>query len=137
MKIGTIYDRPDSTLVRVEPWPDMSFGASIDILHTRVQFRDDFPVGVMVRHGNHFTHPAIAREWANAILKACDIADAMIAPTQCALCAHVGPCLFDGEAYCCVDETNCQERQQAQRESTIDTCEEPPIGPQMPPDDWL
>ena len=59
--------------------------------------------------------------------------------TECDLCYHVGLCVFDGETYVCADETDCQERQLAQRDDA-DTYE-PPIGPQMPPDEeyeeWL
>lgn len=77
MKIETVYDRPDSKLIRVYPWPDEPFTADVTVLEQRQSLSERYPVGVFVYYGRHAQTPASAREWANAILAACDIADAI------------------------------------------------------------
>lgn len=79
MKISKKFDNNNSTFIEVEPWPDCSFAARVNVLHQKTSF-DDWrpPVGVFIRYGAEWTTVQFAREWAEAILKACEIADEMI-----------------------------------------------------------
>lgn len=141
MKIETTVDNVGFRVIDLVPWPDVRNSSDVSIIQTKRDEHGNPISDVVIRYGRSQVSVEDARIWANAILTACNIADGIACGTYsnatCALCYHVGPCLFDGEADICADEMNCQERQQAQRTSAIDTNPEPPIGPQMSPDEWL
>ena len=76
MKVQREEDNSLFTLIKIKPWPEIAFAADVAV----VQERRDRDTGATINHVyvNYGPAPATigtAREWANAILRACDIAD--------------------------------------------------------------
>ena len=87
MKIETVNDDAISTIVRVTPWPEHPFGADVTVLHqkTDLEMLGHWPRragDIAVRYGQNWTTPQVAREFAEAILAACDIADSWASPSD-------------------------------------------------------
>ena len=76
MKVQREEDNAAFTLIKVKPWPEIPFAADVAV----IQEKRDRDTGAAINHVyiNYGTQPATigtARAWANAILRACDIAD--------------------------------------------------------------
>lgn len=82
MKIETVNDDAISTIVRVTPWPEHPFGADVTVLHqkTDLEMLGHWPRragDTAVRYGQNWMKVDDARTFAEAILKACEIADTL------------------------------------------------------------
>ena len=76
MKVTREEDNTLFTLIKVKPWPTERFAADVTVIHER-RDRDtgDAINYVRVIHGPVPVTYQTAREWAQAILRACDIAE--------------------------------------------------------------
>lgn len=75
MQIKREEDNHLFTLIAVKPWPDEPWAASVTVLQEKRDTETGATINhVQVRYGSEFLPIAVAREWANAILKACDLA---------------------------------------------------------------
>lgn len=94
MKVTREEDNALYTLIRVQPWPDVSLAAEVVVLQVKRDTSTGESVNrVSIRYSQQPVSFAVAREFAQAILRACDIAERL---------ATEGAILLEGED----DDTN-------------------------------
>jgi hypothetical protein len=76
MQVKRVEDNPLFTLIRVMPWPDIPWTQDVTVTQMKMARDTHEPVNdVTVRFGQEPASIATAREFAQAILRACDIAE--------------------------------------------------------------
>lgn len=76
MKIKRTEDNPLYLMIDVKPWPEEPLGAYINVLLERRDFETGkFINRVTIRHSDWRMTAATARQWAQALLRAADIAE--------------------------------------------------------------
>lgn len=81
MKIERTYDTSTDTILTVFPWPEVPFGARVSARLIKQDIeataRRDLSGTVRINYDHHPVTVETARLWAAAILRACDIAEAL------------------------------------------------------------
>lgn len=76
MKVTRETENNYLTIILVEPWPEYQFGSRVQVTQVKYDLATGEPCrNVQVDYGNWRTEAKIAREFAKAILRACDIAE--------------------------------------------------------------
>jgi hypothetical protein len=94
MQVKREEDNRGFTLITVKPWPDEPWGACVRVLHEK---RDDNwreISRVLVCYGQTNVLAQTAREFAQAILRACDIAEQL---------EKDGRIILEGEGEACAE----------------------------------
>lgn len=75
MQVKREEDNPLFTLIKVQPWPDKSWAQQVVVIQQKRDNQTGAEIdSVRVDYGGGWLAPNIAYEFAQAILRACDIA---------------------------------------------------------------